>query len=311
MAEHQLDEPVIGVSFDGTGFGTDGNIWGGEFLVGDYRQVRRAAHLRYVGMPGADKAIHEPWRMAVAHLRDAGCTLDCLGSRISPTALQTVDTMLKRHFNTPLTSSAGRLFDAVASMIGIRDSVTFEGQAAQQLEWLSKEAPPEAAYPFEFGTTDVQYDQSRAKPSVSVSHLVGWVSSHRVDVIDTRPLIRAVVADIANGIGASQIARRFHCTIVDVIVSTCIRIRQGTRVNVVAFSGGTFMNALVAAEAEHRLHEVGFRVHQHRVVPPNDGGLSLGQLAVAAATLALNSEDSAVASDGFPKAALCPSHQEE
>jgi len=204
MAEHQLDEPVIGVSFDGTGFGTDGNIWGGEFLVGDYRQVRRAAHLRYVGMPGADKAIHEPWRMAVAHLRDAGCTLDCLGSRISPTALQTVDTMLKRHFNTPLTSSAGRLFDAVASMIGIRDSVTFEGQAAQQLEWLSKEAPPEAAYPFEFGTTDVQYDQSRAKPSFSVSHLVGWMSSHRVDVIDTRPLIRAVVADIANGIGASQ-----------------------------------------------------------------------------------------------------------
>jgi hydrogenase maturation protein HypF len=311
MAEHQLNEPVIGVSFDGTGFGVDGAIWGGEFLVGDYRHVRRAAHLRYVGMPGADKAVHEPWRMAVAHLRDAGRALDCLESRISPAALRTVDTMLERRFNTPLTSSAGRLFDAVASMIGIRDSVTFEGQAAQQLEWLATEAAAERAYPFAVAETETECNRAAAEPAVSMSRLAGWNMSHPVEIIDTRPLIRSVAADIANGTAAGRIARRFHRTIVEIIVNLCSRIRQETHVNVVVLSGGTFMNALVATEAAHSLQEMGFRVFQHRAVPPNDGGLSLGQLAVAAAVVARNSHDSAVASDGFPKSALCPNRQEE
>jgi hydrogenase maturation protein HypF len=311
MAEHQLDEPVIGVSFDGTGFGTDGVIWGGEFLVGDYRRVRRAAHLRYVGMPGADKAIHEPWRMAVAHLRDAGCCLDCLESRIDPIALQTVDTMLKRRFNSPLTSSAGRLFDAVASMIGVRDAVSFEGQAAQQLEWLATEEPPEAAYPFEFATIEGQDDRLGTKALDSPPHLAAWRPSPCLDVIDTRPLIRAVAADIANGIGPAPIARRFHSTIVDMIVTSCDRIRNAAQIDIVVFSGGTFMNALLATESAHRLQEGGFRVYQHRVVPPNDGGLSLGQLAVAAATFASTPEASAVASDGLLNSALCLPHHEE
>src|SRR5262249_36347141 len=124
MAENGLREPVIGVTFDGTGYGTDGAVWGGEFLVGDCAGFRRAAHLRYVGLPGGDRAVREPWRMAVAHLRDAGAEFPALKARLLPVELRTVERMLERRFNTPLTSSAGRLFDAVACLASVRDRVS-------------------------------------------------------------------------------------------------------------------------------------------------------------------------------------------
>ena len=166
MAEHGLDEPAIGVIFDGTGYGTDGMIWGGEFLVGEYRQFARAAHFRYVGLPGSHQAIHEPWRLALSHGLDSGLTPDFLAKRIPSSALRTVSTMLERRVNCPMTSSAGRLFDAIASIAGVRDKVSYEGQAAIELEWLATDVKPDGTYPFELdnheGTT----------------------------VIDTRPLIR-------------------------------------------------------------------------------------------------------------------------
>ena len=271
MAEHGLVESVIGVSLDGTGFGTDGAIWGGEFLVGDYRQFRRAAHLRYVGMPGADKAIHEPWRMAVAHLRDADCSLGLLGSRISAAALRTVQTMLDRGFNTPSTSSAGRLFDAIAAIVGLRDRVSFEGQGAQQLEWMATDAASCGWYPYEVASDE--------------ANSTGWPPDQSVDVIDTRPLIRAVAADVERGVDVRRIARQFHSTIVEMIVSTCSTIREKTEIGAVVLSGGVLMNALIATEAAHGLLKKGIRVYKHRAVPPNDGGLALGQLAVAAAIL--------------------------
>ena len=137
MAEHGLAGPVIGVTLDGTGLGTDGKIWGGEFLVGDYRSFRRAAHLRYVGLPGGEQAVREPWRMAAAHLADAGVTCATFENRMAGAALRTVRQMLERGFNCPLTSSAGRLFDAVASLAGVRDRVSYEGQAAMELEWMA------------------------------------------------------------------------------------------------------------------------------------------------------------------------------
>ena len=150
MAENGLDEPVIGVTFDGTGFGTDGAVWGGEFLVGDYRQFRRAAHLRYVGMPGGEQAIREPWRMAVAHLRRRRARSRRSRRRVTRRpSCDIVERMLERRFNTPLTSSAGRLFDAVAALAGVRDRVSYEGQAAIELEWLATGVPPDGAYPFE------------------------------------------------------------------------------------------------------------------------------------------------------------------
>jgi hydrogenase maturation protein HypF len=261
MAEHGLTEPVIGVTFDGTGFGTDGAVWGGEFLTGDYRECRRAAHLRYVGMPGGDQAIREPWRMALAHLADAGAVLPALAARLSPVQMRTIRTMLQRRFNTPFTSSAGRLFDAVAALAGVRDCVSYEGQAAVELEWLATEVAPDGSYPF---------DVSRPAADGPL-------------VIDTRPLIGAVAQEAAQGVEAARIARRFHTTVVEIVAAVCDRIRWATGLGVVVLSGGVFLNALLTREVCARLPGDGFRVYRHRRVPPNDGGLSLGQLAVAAA----------------------------
>jgi hydrogenase maturation protein HypF len=273
MAEHGLDEPVIGVSFDGTGYGTDGAIWGGEFLVADYTHFDRAAHLRYVGLPGGDSAVREPWRMAASQLLDAGQSWYLLEGRVEPAKLRTIATMLERRINTPLTSSAGRLFDAVASLAGVRDTVSYEGQAAIELEWLATQVPVDTSYPFDLTGGDSS-DEGDALPLE----------------IDTRPLIRAVVTDAEQGTGTARIARRFHSTIVEIIASTCLAIRDRSRLNAVALSGGVFMNALVATESAARLSADGFRVFRHVLVPPNDGGICLGQLAIAAAALSRKPE---------------------
>jgi hydrogenase maturation protein HypF len=267
MAEHGLTEPVIGVTFDGTGFGIDEAtqepvIWGGEFLVGDYRQFHRAAHLRYVPMPGGDRAVREPWRMAASHLADAGCNVGILARRVSPVALRAVERMLARRFNAPPTSSAGRFFDAVASIAGVRDEASYEGQAAVELEWLASGAAPDAAYPF-----DVDFPEDAGKPGI----------------VDTRPLIRAAAADSGRGVGAAVISRRFHTSVVAIVTEVCCRVAQQTGLNVVVLSGGVFMNAILASELQRSLTDSGLRVYRHRLVPPNDGGLSLGQLAIAAA----------------------------
>jgi hydrogenase maturation protein HypF len=264
MAEHGLVEPVIGASFDGTGYGTDGAVWGGEFLVGDYRQFRRAAHLCYVGMPGGDQAVREPWRMALAHLMDASLTDDLLAGRVPPAALRAVRRMLERRFHTPPTSSAGRLFDAVAALAGVRDRVTFEGQAAVELEWLAADVTTDGAYSFDLVET-----VEGGAPEAAL-------------VVDTRPIIWDVARDVGRGTDARLIARRFHSTLVEVIAAVCDRLRRATGLEAVVLSGGVFMNALLAHEAGGRLRRAGFRVYCHRLAPPNDGGLSLGQLAVAA-----------------------------
>jgi hydrogenase maturation protein HypF len=265
MAEHSLTEPVIGVTFDGTGYGTDGAVWGGEFLVGDYRESRRVAHLRYIGMPGGDKAIREPWRMAVAHLRDAGCLAGEFVSRRQSDHLKTVEKMLERGFGTPMTSSAGRLFDTVAALAGLRDWVSYEGQAAMELEWLANGVADCGVYSFELTEA----------PGIELQRAT-WV-------VDTRPLIRDVAEDVAAGTSAAIIGRRFHTTLVELIALVCESIRRSMQLDAVVLSGGVFMNALLSSEANTRLTRDGFRVYRHRLVPPNDGGLSLGQLAIAAA----------------------------
>jgi hydrogenase maturation protein HypF len=265
MVENGLTRPVIGVTFDGTGYGTDGNVWGGEFLVGNCAGFRRCAHLRYVPLPGGAQAIREPWRMALAHLNDAGVRCGKFESRFPPDQVRLIETILDRRINAPLTSSAGRLFDAVASLVGIRDRVTFEGQAAMELEWRATDVPAGEAYPFEIAP-----EQSGDKPSL---------------VVDTRPLIRAVVEDVERNMEPARVARRFHSTLVEMIADVCCRLRDETSLSDVVLSGGVFLNALLTKEVCERLTAAGFRVHRHRLTPPNDGGLSLGQLAVAAALL--------------------------
>lgn len=260
MAENGLTEPLIGVSFDGTGYGTDGTIWGGEFLVGDLRGFRREAHLRYVGLPGGDRAVREPWRVALAHLVDSGVSDDLLAQRVPAEEMRIIRAMLARRLNTPLTSSAGRLFDAVAALAGVRDRVSFEGQAAMELEWQATEVFPDWSYPFAL--------EEPAEAPIC---------------IDTRPLIAAVAEDVSRGASSAQVGRRFHSTVVQLISAVCGRVRRDTGLGIVVLSGGVFMNALLTEEVTAHLQEEGFRVHRHRLVPPNDGGLSLGQVAVAAA----------------------------
>ncbi|MBW3542824.1 MAG: carbamoyltransferase HypF [Planctomycetes bacterium] len=272
MAENGLTGPAIGVTFDGTGYGTDGAIWGGEFLVGDYGGFHRAAHFRYVGMPGGERAIQEPWRMAVAHLLDAGCDPDCLRPRPEAPSARTIRTMLQRGVNTPPTSSAGRLFDAVAALAGVRQVSRYEGQAAMELEWRAMQAEPTAAYAFAI----------EEQPRSREQRVVGPLRDPIRLIVDTRPLIRAVVDDLTAGVCSEQIARRFHSTIVEIIVAVCTKLRETTALDAVALSGGVFINAILTSETIARLTEAGFRVFRHRLVPPNDGGLSLGQLAIAA-----------------------------
>jgi hydrogenase maturation protein HypF len=274
MAEHGLPGPVIGVTFDGTGYGTDGAVWGGEFLVGDYRRFRRAAHLRYVGMPGGERAVREPWRMAVAQLCDAEVECNPLTARLPANAARTIERMLDRKFNSPFTSSAGRLFDAVASLSGVRDSASFEGQAAMQLEWLASESPDRGNYPYEVSAGSTGGADGEAIPMV----------------IDTRPMIRGIARDVGRNTARPLIARRFHNTMAAIIADVCGRIREQTGIESVVLSGGVFMNAILATEAESSLRESGFAAYRHRRVPPNDGGLSLGQVAIAAAYLLFDAQ---------------------
>ncbi len=261
MAEYHLDGRVIGVAWDGTGFGTDGTIWGGEFLVAGYTGFDRYARLRPVLLAGGDSGIREPWRVARSYLLDAFGESTLLDGRWSTTAsadrIRIVDGMLRRRINTIPTSSAGRLFDAVASLVGLRHSVSFEGQAAMLLEAAAEIGPPSLP-PYEFAVT----------------------GSGSMEV-DLRPMIREIVSELEGNRPASQIARRFHRTMVEVVTTVCRRIRKDLELNRVCLSGGCFQNALLLTGCLESLKEAGFEVFIQREVPANDGGISLGQAAVA------------------------------
>lgn len=263
MAEHRLDQPMIGVVFDGAGLGTDGAVWGGEFLVGDARAVARRAHLAPVRLPGGDRAARRPDRMALAHLWRA---YDGKLPRDMPAALAALadadwhllPAMLGRGFQSPLTTSAGRLFDAVAALCGIRRSAAFEGQAAMELEAVAHRTAP-ARYAFDL----------REGPAA-------WV-------LDPAPVVRAVTEDVAAGMDTGAVAGAFHRALADGIVQTAARLRDETGITVVGLTGGVFQNALLVELATSTLTDAGFGVYRHQRVPCNDGGLSLGQAWVAAA----------------------------
>lgn len=238
MAEHGITEPVIGVCFDGTGYGLDGAIWGGEFLIGDYERFIRAAHLRYVALPGGDRAVKEPWRVAVSHLRDAGVRCQALMDRIDPAALRIVERMLEGRINTAWTSSVGRLFDAVAALAGVRQNVTFEGQAAIELEWLAGQAVQDEVYPFEL---------TQGEPCV----------------IDTRPLIRAVAEDVGVKVPTALVARRFHFTMAKIVAEVCERIRRVHKISSVALASRSRL-ACDRRYQGRRSRQGGSTLHHHR-----------------------------------------------
>ena len=259
LADNDDEGPALGVTWDGTGYGTDGTIWGGEFLLGDAAGFDRVGHLLPFRLPGGDAAVREPRRSAAGVLHAAGLDLDPASpglTSFTDRELGIVATMLDRGLHAPITTSAGRLFDAVAAMVIGATVSTFEGQAAMALE----HATDQQAYdPYPIDVDD-------ATPTL---------------VVDWRPTIGAILADIASGTDARHISGSFHATMTEAIVAMAKRVGHGT----VALSGGCFQNRLLTEKTARRLRDEGFAVLLHRRVPPNDGGISLGQAVVAAAAL--------------------------
>jgi hydrogenase maturation protein HypF len=262
MAEHGLDGEVIGVVFDGTGWGDDGTIWGGEFLVGGYAGFARAGHFAPVPLPGGDAAVREPFRMALAYLfgsrgeRAFDLALPCWEG-VGEEERHLLLTMLRKGINSPFTSSCGRLFDAVAALLGVRHRVSYEGQAAMELEALAEEAGDAGGpYPYAICSRDGKR------------------------VLDFRLLIEALLLDLEAGEPRPVMARRFHLTVAAATADLCGQLRETSGERVV-LSGGVFQNRLLTEEVCRLLRKDGFDVFTHRLVPPNDGGLALGQAVIA------------------------------
>jgi len=262
MAENMADGPVIGLAFDGAGYGTDGNIWGGEVLIVEADRFTRAGHLSYVAMPGSNAAIREPWRMAVSYLYDAFgkefIDLELLLlKKTGKNKVRIMAEMIAKKINSPLTSSLGRFFDGIASIMGIRDRVSFEGQAAAELEMLAQEK------------TALIYDYE-------------WISEgvHRIIL---KPVVRGVVNDMVKGVELSEISGKFHMTLIRIFSDLCDVVRKESGLSRVALSGGVFQNRVLLTGLVEALEEKKFQVLTHTRVPANDGGLSLGQAVIAAA----------------------------
>ncbi|MDP3285313.1 MAG: carbamoyltransferase HypF, partial [Desulfobacterales bacterium] len=261
MAENMIDGPVIGLSFDGTGYGEDGKIWGGEILVAEKSRFTRVAHISYIPMPGSAAAIKEPWRMAVSYLYDVfgkdmrGLDIPVLKTT-SEDKIRFIIDMISKKINSPETSSLGRLFDGISAIIGIRNRVCFEGQAAMELEMLSDENTEEA------------YDYE-------------WVSDDNVYKILTAPIIKGIVADVHSGVHQAVIGGKFHRTLIRLFTELCKIIKKDTDIERVALSGGVFQNSIILSGMVKALEENGFKVYTHKLVPSNDGGISLGQAMIA------------------------------
>ncbi|MCW2725089.1 MAG: carbamoyltransferase HypF [Frankiales bacterium] len=259
LVDNGVRGPVIGVALDGSGLGEDGTLWGGEFLLADLVTATRVAHLQPVPLPGGDAATRQPWRMAASYLDAAyGADVPALEVRIRQgRRWDHVLSAAAAGLNAPLSSSAGRLFDAVAAVLGLRDAVTYEGQAAVELEQCADEG--------ETGSYPVR------------------VQGGPILEVPGAELVRAVVQDRLAGASVPIVAARFHNAMADVVIDVCSRLRGAHGLDVVALSGGVFQNALLLGRCLDGLQGAGFEVLTHRQVPCNDGGISLGQVAVAAA----------------------------
>jgi hydrogenase maturation protein HypF len=260
LAEHQVEGPVIGLAMDGTGYGPDHTVWGGEVLIADAAGYTRAAHLQRVAMPGSASAIREPWRMGISFLMAA------LGNgwrelplplvhQLNDNQVEVIVQMIERGLNSPLTSSLGRLFDATAAILGLHPQVAFEGQAAMALEHLAAHGPA-PPYPFSW---------SEGEPKI----------------IHSASIIRSVVDDVVAGAPPARIAARFHETLIQGLADLCGVLGRETGLDRVALSGGVFQNVRLLEGLLARLTAAGFTVYAHRQVPTNDGGLALGQALIA------------------------------
>jgi hydrogenase maturation protein HypF len=315
MAEHGLprDAAVIGVAFDGTGYGDDGAIWGGEFLVAGYGGYQRAAHLRYVPLPGGDRAVREPWRVALAWLdligqpwaddlpsvREAGRLPAGILPADAIDRLAALRHQLAHRLNSPLTSSMGRLFDAAAALAGVRQTVSYEAQAAIEFE-AAADANETAAYEFDYhwpagamvaaggngaGVVSPSPLSSGQEIGNSITRIaaIGYAKSADEPAalqIDPTPVLAALLADQRAGLSLGRRAARFHNGVALMTRDVCRRLRHAHGLNDVVLSGGVWQNVTLLRRALALLRADGFIVYTHRLVPPNDGGLALGQAAV-------------------------------
>jgi hydrogenase maturation protein HypF len=260
MAENGMEEDVIGVALDGTGFGLDGTIWGGEFIRANLRDFNRLAHLKNVPMPGSTMAIKEPWRMAMVYLLEAfgdeaiKLKIDLI-KRIDLQKWDILNRAIEKKINTPWTSSMGRLFDAISALLSIRDEVHYEGQAAIELEMIADQGVKEG-YPFHIRQGETPM------------------------VIDPAEMIRGIVCNLIDGMSSSKISGKFHRTVARLIIETCETIRSKERLNRVVLSGGVFQNIFLLSLVTEGLRRSGFEVHTHHLIPANDGGISLGQAVI-------------------------------
>lgn len=281
MAENQLSGRVLGIALDGTGYGLDGEIWGGEVLIAGYTSFRRAAHLRYVPLPGGDGAARQPWRMALAYLADAFPSGPPrwlpLFSQVPPRQVALIEAVIARASDSahgrpawlPRTSSCGRLFDALAALLGIRFDSTFEGQAAMELEAAAVRAASSCALA-----------EIPPLPFTLATETSPWT-------LDFRPMTRALVSELRGGAAPGLLAARFHATLARALAAICLQVckqhPEASDLRRVALSGGCFQNWLLLELVHAALLQTGAQVFLHSLVPPNDGGLALGQAAVAAA----------------------------
>jgi len=264
LAENKVTGPVIGVALDGTGYGSDGTIWGGEFLLADLSSFRRVGHLEYVPLPGGVAAIKKPYRMALSYLYTLlGNDLPLAGlplADLEPGEVEIVRKQLERGVNSPLTSSAGRLFDAVSALAGVRGEIGYEAQAAIELEM----AAPDKVGDFE-----------------GESYPFDIIEEQGVRVIRLAGLISAVARDVRTGVPVPIVSARFHHTVAQIITGMCRAIAEESGIKEVVLSGGVFQNRLLLKLATSALKREDFQVLTHHLVPCNDGGVSLGQAAVA------------------------------
>ncbi|MBP1720667.1 MAG: hydrogenase maturation protein [Deltaproteobacteria bacterium] len=269
MAENGLSGEMIGLAMDGTGYGQDGTAWGGEVLVADEVDFRRAGHIRPYPLPGAEKAVKEPWRVAASLLRESfGDTWHRVAEKlplgVKAGHFNVLENMMARGFNSPLTSSLGRVFDGVAAILGTRHTVSFEGQAAMELETLATSRSTRR-YPFEI------------------------TKNGDGTVLDLRPLVRAVAEDRIRGKDPAAITTVFHQTIIGAIAAMSAAVREQTGLGKAVLSGGCFQNRVLLEGAVHELERDGFEVYTHRSLPANDGCIALGQAVIAAARIQVRS----------------------
>lgn len=284
LAENQVAGPALGVTWDGTGYGPDGTVWGGEFLLGDAAGCDRVAHLRPFRLPGGNAAVHEPRRVALALLwalyGGAALGMDDLApvAAFSPAERRVLGQVLAKGVNAPVTTSAGRLFDGIAALAGLHQRVAFEGQAAMALEFAA-DPGEQGAYPLVLTHEEAIL---RSGPMTKRSYGADDPLSPRVlrpssMILDWQPTVEAVLADVRRGVSTAVISTRFHNGLVSAIVQVAHAVGQPR----VALTGGCFQNRLLTERAVAQLARAGFEILLHRQVPPNDGGISLGQVAVA------------------------------